>query len=168
MRFVLEDQVPPPTDEELRAWVRDHAEHYAREERRTFEHRFFSGPSGQERAEQAVSQWGQGTPLPSGDAFVHGPRQDALTQAAIGARFGDPFAQSVMQLPVGPWSVLRSSAGWHAVRVEAVLEPSLPSLDEIRATAQADWRQFQEQARLRSGLDALRERYDVQLRGGER
>ncbi|HEY6562462.1 MAG TPA: peptidylprolyl isomerase [Polyangiaceae bacterium] len=87
---------------------------------------------------------------------------------ALDRLFGEGFGRAVAALPVGAWSgPIRSSFGWHIVRVDARHEGRLPPLERVRARVLADYFAATRAARIARRLRDLRQRYSVRVvRGG--
>ncbi len=168
MRFVLEESGPldDPGDDVLASFVQAHVDDYRRPPRRGFEHVFVAGRDAEARAE--ASRWverleGGESPRGQGDAFAHGAHQSPAGRDAIARRYGDDFAHAVDAAAVDRWFTARSSFGWHAVRVDAERPGSVPPLPQIRARVLADWQREQRRDHRRRGVEALLERYEVEV-----
>ncbi len=168
LRFSLEDAdgMDDPGDQVLAAWHREHAERYLRPPRRGFTHVFVAGhdASARARAEAlAEALHGGADPAGQGDAFPHGGRQGPADHQALADRYGEELARAVAAAPVGRFIAVRSSFGWHALRVDDERPGELPSLFEIRARVLADWQLEHRAESLERGLAALRERWHVEV-----
>jgi len=172
MRFALEGaaELDDPGDAVLQAWLDEHADDHRRAPRRGFGHVFVAREGGGDDAEaQAqgearawVRRLAQGDAPPgAGDAFPHGPRQAPADEAALTRRFGEGFARAIMSGPVDRWFAVRSSFGWHAVRVDGLKPGTVPPLSQIRARVLADWQRAQQERARGEGIEALVERYEV-------
>lgn len=168
MRFVLEESGPldDPGDDALAEFVEAHIGDYRRAPRRGFVHVFVAGSAEDARAE--ASRWvqrleGGEDPQGQGDAFAHGTHQSPAERDAIARRYGDDFAQAVEAAAVGRWFPARSSFGWHAVQVDAERPGAVPPLAQIRARVLADWQRQQRRDNRRRGVQALVDRYDVEV-----
>lgn len=168
LRFSFEDGdgLDDPGEEVLAAWHREHAELYRRPPRRGFTHAFVKGldASARERAEALVDALADGVDLRGqGDAFPHGTHQGPADHRTLVDRYGEELAKAVAVAPVGRWIAVRSSFGWHALRVDDE-RPGEPSpLSEVRARVLADWQLDHRARSLEAGLLALRERWRVEV-----
>jgi peptidyl-prolyl cis-trans isomerase C len=135
VEFMLaaELQPAPPTDRELRAWMREHGA--GATVRTRFEHRLFaregrSAPEDDARAALAAVARGI---EPSGDRFLRGNSIGPASDVRIDAAFGPGFASRIAALPIGEWSgPIDAALGVHLVRViEREARPA--RLDEARA-----------------------------------
>jgi hypothetical protein len=144
MRLLLEEGAPPaPTDAALDAYRAAHDERYAGTPRVDFEHAFSRVPDG------------------AAEAFPLGRVLRGQSERDLAARFGASFAASVMALPVGEWSPpLRSSFGWHRVRVTGRIDTAAASRERVLADWQADERARRE----RDAIDRLGARWPVEER----
>ncbi len=67
---------------------------------------------------------------------------EAANARQIDATFGKGFFEQITELPVGAWSgPIRSGFGYHLVRVNNLVPPSLPPLNSIRDKVLFDWQQ---------------------------
>ena len=126
-RVRLEIEAPAraaePTEAELRAWLASHPERSRGPRRAAFRHVFFD-PARRDLAEAearaAVAALGAGGEAAGGDPCLAAPEQPLQSEALVARLLGQAFAAALFAAPAGVWSgPLRSSLGWHAVRVEA-------------------------------------------------
>lgn len=170
MQFVLEDAEPTgdPGDAALEAWLSAHAEEHRRPPRRGFSHAFVAGQGAEAeaRARELAEAIERGAdPATLGDPFPHGAIQPPVEHDAIEDRYGEMLAQAVAAAPTGRVVVVRSSFGWHALRVDEEHPGRLPALAEIRPRVLADWRIDQRTTNLQRGLDELRAGTAVVIEG---
>ncbi|MFI5364926.1 MAG: peptidyl-prolyl cis-trans isomerase [Candidatus Binatia bacterium] len=173
MEFLTEDlePIPEPTDAVLQAYLDAHAEPYAIAARVALTHVFISTDRHADHAAADAAQLRQqllagADPAALGDPFLRGRDFAASTQAELSAVFGAAFAAQVMSLPVGSWSEpVRSSYGWHLVRVTARADGYAPNLAEVRAAVDRDWREERRSELNRLALARLRRRYDIRIAG---
>ena len=168
LRFSLEDAdgMDDPGDEVLAAWHREHAERYRHPPRRGFSHVFVAGHDASARARaEALAQTLEGgaDPAGQGDAFPHGHHQGPADHRALADRYGEELADAVAAAPLGRFIAVRSSFGWHALRVDDERPGELPPLAEVRAGVLADWRLEHRAVNLERELAALRERWQVEV-----
>jgi hypothetical protein len=167
MRFLLEDtsRIEPPTDAQLRAWLERHPRKFALPANSTFTHVFFSrGKRGAELGAAArsalVTLRSNPDATVDGDPFFRGNTFEDATPAEIQRAFGQAFAESIDDLPLGQWSgPVKSSYGLHLVFVSSRTSAEAPKLDTVRDKVEQDWLQS-ERARLNEeALTKLRARY---------
>jgi hypothetical protein len=147
-----------PSDGDLRAWLRDHAERYRRDAAYSFRQVYLDpsssqGPPDQRAAALLARLNGPAPP----DAATLGdplllldPAFEALSAREVERLFGREFAAGLGQLKassawVGP---LRSGYGKHLVRLERVQSGALPPLAQVRQEVERDWRQDQRRRQL--------------------
>ncbi len=162
MEFLLEGAAAGETADEatLRSWHADNAERFSDPATISFRQIF----AGRDRAAaQAL-----GAKLASGAEDVEGvatllPGEVASARlAAVDARFGVGFAEQVAALPLETWAgPIRSGYGFHLVRLEAREPPQLRPFADVAETVRADWQAAMAAEARRSGLAALRDRYEV-------
>jgi hypothetical protein len=113
-----------PSEAELRAWLAAHPERALGPPRVRFRHVFYDpARRGAERAEadaRAVVRDAQlREPPVAADACLVAAEQPLQSEASIARLLGPAFAAALFTAPAGEWTgPLRSSLGWHAVRVE--------------------------------------------------
>jgi parvulin-like peptidyl-prolyl cis-trans isomerase-like protein len=172
MEFLLEssEPVPPPTDAELAAYLAAHADRYGSPARVSFTHVFVATSRGGDGAARSAvlkaELDGGADPGTLGDPFLRGRDFRVQSQAELAGIFGAAFAAEVARLPEGAWSApIRSSFGWHVIRVSEKRAATAPTLAAVRERVERDWR-----AERRATLDAeararLRARYVVRVEG---
>jgi len=112
-----------PSEAELRAWLAAHPERAVGPPRVRFRHLFFDPARRGARAEadaRAVVEGAQlREPPAAADPCLVGAEQALQAEPAIARLLGPELAAALFTAPVGEWSgPLRSSLGWHAVRVD--------------------------------------------------
>jgi len=176
MEFVLEASEPiaNPSDAELQQYLDTHAERYATRARVSLAHVFVStdrhGDAAESQAAALQAQLAAGAdPAPLGDPFLRGREFKLYTEAELAGIFGAAFVQAVMPLPVGAWSrPLRSSFGWHVVRLDQRTPGRVPEVREVRDSVLRDWLEERRTAAGRSALQRLRATYDIDVRVPDR
>ena len=159
-----EDERTDPTDADLAAYLKTHAEEFLRPAVVSFDQVYFDPTTTspetlgtvkaalQRGANQAA--FGQPSML---------PRHVANSGIDLVAReFGDNFAKQVAVAPVGLWvGPLASGIGVHVLRVSRRAPAVLPPLSQIRPTVEREW---ESDRRSRSSLDDYRKArasYDI-------
>jgi len=164
MEFVLEASEPiaSPSDAQLQLYLDTHAERYATRDRVSLTHVFVStdrhGDAADSRVAALHAQVAAGAdPTTLGDPFLRGREFKLYTETELAGIFGAAFAQAVMPLPLGEWSrPVRSSFGWHVVRLDQRAAGRVPDLREVRDSVVRDWLEERRTAVGRSALDRLR------------
>jgi hypothetical protein len=161
-----------PSEAELEAWLREHADRWRVEPRVSFQHVYLSrerrGAATQADAARLLGELaaGRADPATAGDplllpaALVDAPLSDVARQ------FGGDFAARVGALELGAWNgPVESGYGVHLVRVDAREDGRLPALAEVRDAVLRDWQAAQAEAAREAHYRALRERYTVVIEG---
>lgn len=167
MRFLVEDQavIRKPTDEELGIWLEAHAQSYQLPARVSFEHVFFPRKKGDSAAlSRARTARGSGREPQAGvgEPFVHGSSLDGMSRARVEASFGSDFSNALFDLEPTLWSSpIRSSFGYHLVRISTKEPSRLGRVDELRDRVQADWLNHQRDLAVDETIASLREGYTV-------
>ncbi len=102
----------------------------------------------------------------TGDATLLPPGLEAATPQEIASTFGEDFALQLDEAPVGQWTgPLRSSFGWHVLRVAERIPGAAPSLQQIRPIVAREWQSEQRQKLGDEFYQAMRSQYDVRVEG---
>lgn len=176
MEFIAEDAAAAvePTDEQLRAYLAQHAEKFVSPAESTFVQVFFStekrGDQARVDAEKLLAELqagrGAANPTDGGDPTLLPADMQAASPQAIANTFGSEFAAQVEEAPVGQWSgPLQSGFGLHLVRVDERVAGALPSFDDIRPLVLREWQAEQRTESNKRFLDSLRAKYDIRIEG---
>ena len=167
MRFLVEDQavIRQPSDAELGTWLEAHRQSYQLPARVSFEHVFFprkegdSAALGRARVARGVGPEPQAG---TGEPFVHGSSLVGMSRARVEASFGSDFSNALFELESGIWSApIRSSFGYHLVRISTKEPSRLGRVDELRERLQADWLNHERDLAVDETIASLREGYRV-------
>jgi hypothetical protein len=156
-----------PSDAEVEAWFKAHADDYRLEPTTTFRQVFFESKRGDPDAEtvltaaraaleaDAGARVGDRTALPSG-------LRDA-SASDVARVFGDDFASALSVLEEGKWAKVRSSFGLHLVRIEARKPARVPELAVARKAVESDLARDRTEKSVEAFYQAARARYDVRV-----
>ena len=170
MEFVGEDVAPPaePTEEELQAFLDEHAERFREPARLSFAQVYLSpdrrGEDAWADAERLLVALDAGTsdPAAAGDPFLLEQDYRDLATPDVERLFGEAFAARVAELPVGRWSgPVESGYGLHLVLVRERTPARLPDLAEVRDAVANEWRAARREEANRAFYDGLRANYEV-------
>jgi hypothetical protein len=161
MIFLVESaaEATTPSDADLAAHLEAHPERFRSSGLVAFE----QIPLRDGEAEAVLAALRSGAPPAGlGGARLLPARMAASSAPVVDGAFGAGFFAEVAALPEGDWAgPVESSYGQHLVRVERVVPPVLPPLDEIRETVERDWRVTRRAEILDETLDALMARYEI-------
>lgn len=137
LEIEAEAQRAEPTDAELRAWLEAHPDRGAAPPRRAFRHLFFDparrGPDAERDAQRALAALASDA---AGDACLVPADQPLQSRAFVARLLGPAFADALFDAPPGVWTgPLRSSLGWHLVRVSERAPAGPQRLEAARAEA---------------------------------
>lgn len=173
MEFLTEDLARPedPSEEDLRRFYAEHSDRYSEPARVSLGHVYFSrdrrGKDAEQDARRALAELAAhaeatGRADEMGDPFMLQHVYVQVSQRELGGIFGQDFAKTVMELPVGRWEgPVASAHGVHAVRVEERIEARQRPLEEVREKAREDYRQARREEANRTFYARLRERYRI-------
>jgi len=100
-----------------------------------------------------------------GDATMLPATLNAATPREVANVFGRGFAEAIENAPTDRWSgPFESSYGLHLVRMTAREAGSLPALEEVRSIVEREWFAERRRATNDNFYQALRQRYDVEIR----
>lgn len=153
-------QVEEPDDDALRAFLERHAARYERPVAVRLEQRFFThradAAAALARLEDGEAVAGEPLLVDQGTSWRDAHRLDSA--------YGEGFGAAVAGAPVSRWAgPLRSSFGWHAVRVIERRDAEVPALDAIRDRLVHAWRTERAEAHRTAGFRAMREAVDVRV-----
>ena len=159
-----------PSDEDLQAYLADHADDYHAEARYSLQQVYFSpdrrGDQAVVDAEEALVLLRTGgdliRPQDMGDPLPLPRVLENERAGALAAQFGQVFLEALQDLPAGVWQgPLRSGYGLHLVRIDEYSPGRRLNLDEVRQEVLRDW-SYEQRTRAIDGLyDRLGERYSV-------
>jgi len=157
-----------PTEEELAEYFAQNRARYAEPERRSFAHVYFSADAREDARADAVAaqtKLGDDNWRAMGDPFMLRRNYADLSERQISDLFGAEFARGVFALPPaeGWQGPIRSSYGWHLVRLEDVRAPFTPKLDAVRARVLDDWRSQRRREAQDAWYEALRDGYRIEV-----
>jgi hypothetical protein len=156
-----------PSDADLQRYLVEHRADFEIPAAVSFEQIYFDPNRRGERLPSdmraALAALGSGR-APASDHTLLPARMDRALPSDIVETFGAAFDKSVQALPVGMWSgPIKSSVGYHAVRVTWKGETTLPTLADAHAVVLREWtRAHTVDARERL-YKSLRSRYTVSI-----
>ena len=160
-----------PTDAELGAYLTEHAERYRVPGEVAFR-QLFLGEAAQPDGSDAMLEELRRRPLEAdladlGVPTLLPPVFGPATGQDVRSLFGASFADALLDLEPGAWlGPVRSGYGWHLVMVTHRVSGRLPSLDEVRATLERDWRAARASELRDQAYRELRARYVVEIQDG--
>jgi hypothetical protein len=160
-----------PTDEQLRDYLREHAERFTEEPRIAFRQVHLGPAHERDQLEVVAARWldrlDNGT-RPSelvragAMATMIPPRVPLVRRSEVERLFGGGFADRIMALEPGAWAgPIESGYGLHLVRVDDRRPARLPDLDTVRNRVTAEWRSDRRARLTDEFYRDLRERYEV-------
>jgi hypothetical protein len=166
MAYVLRSRVviPTPDDAELREWFRAHADRYAEPDRVDFTQLFVEGrdEAAEARARELLRLLDDGAdPAGLGDTFAGGRRFRGRRIAELAERFGEAFTTGMETQPQGSWTLRRSPAGVHLVRIDRRTAARAPDFDAVRDAVLHDWQEEQRASAMAQAKQELRSRWEI-------
>lgn len=169
MRYLLEEgasTVPPP-DDAIDAWIAAHPP--AASNSAALTHVFFDGTrrtNAEDDARSALDAVDGGADgPPGGDPTAFGSPLTMRPLDRYRRELGPAFADGIADLPVGDWSLVPSTFGWHVVRIDERADAD--AVDPASYREQAVWALQQEarSAAVAAQAAELRAQYDVTVEG---
>jgi peptidyl-prolyl cis-trans isomerase C len=161
-----------PSESELKEFSSRNREKFRVPAQVAFSHIYFSiskrGPAAETDAVSALATLrskksrSKGSSL--GDTFMLQSEYPAQTQEEIKGLFGDAFARRLFQFRSGQWEgPIRSSYGFHLVRISQYMPSRLPELLEVRNQVVTDFKNQRLQHASEAYYARLRSRYRVDV-----
>ena len=154
--------VPDPSEDDLRAWFEAHRDRFDQPQRIDFfEVRVGEADAdGERRAEQALKAI-------QNESEDEGLRDkvriyQGRSTASVDLVFGPGFADSLLRLPRGVWSRIRSEHGWHIVRVDGATAAVPADFAAVRDQVADLWQQDRLRALARDAVNKLGAKYEIQ------
>jgi hypothetical protein len=172
MEFLGDTGAADPTDADLEAHLARHPDRFTGESRTSFVQVFVTDEPGAEAAAARIlgqlrAAGAAARPLDFGAATLLPTGMEVATPRDIESVFGRELATALAGVPPGEWAgPLRSSYGWHVVRVTARSPAAVPELGAIRTLVAADWQEDQRRAAVAATLADLRRKYAVRVEPG--
>lgn len=166
----LTDQLDPG-DEELAAYLADHADDFRRDPLLDFRQIYLSPDEHRDTLDaDAAALLETLRSTPDVDIYALGDRllvdrefRDTPLREAR-AVFGLEFAERLAALETGAWTgPIRSGYGAHVVIVDRKVAGRLPELDEVRPEVLREWHNAARERALRDFYDAMAERYEIRI-----
>ena len=161
----------PPNEEELKAYLQQHADKYREEPRFTFEHIFFNlekhGKSTERDAKAVLARLtgknGFAIDVEKhGDTFLLPFRFEKISAGEIARLFGENFGKQLVSIETGNWAgPLESNYGLHLVRVDVRAPGTAPPLANVRETVLHDLLNERRKQELDAQYAKLRARYTI-------
>jgi hypothetical protein len=173
-RMTMEVEAPArarePSETELRAWLDAHPSRRRGPRRVAFRQVFFDparrGARAEADARAAVAALAAGGAAPAGDPCLVAADEPLRSESLVERLVGPGFADALFGLPLGAWvGPVRSSLGWHAVRVEAREAGAVLPFEALRAEARDALLAERAAGALERFLAERRPRYPVRLAG---
>ena len=161
----------PPTDEELRAFLRDHPDRFRLERRFTFHQVYLSLERHRENlAGDARELLRQLRNSNSSDASMLGDpsllehRFVNVEATEVAKQFGEKFASALNELPLREWQgPIESSYGLHLVFVDERTERRSPALEDVRDVVRRELLNVRRLESNKKFYDGLRKRYTISI-----
>lgn len=174
MEFVVDDiiEAAEPSPADLEQWLAEHADTYARPGRYRFRQLYLNAERHDEdvdaRARAMLAELralapdadprGLGDPTLLEHAFPDASVQD------ITATFGESFADSLADLPVGAWAgPLESAFGLHLVHIDARTPGAAVQLEDVHSEVARDWAVAQRAVATERFREGVLARYEVRI-----
>ena len=172
--FLSEDRAArsgPPSEQELEAYLRQHADKYREEPHFTFEHIFFNrekrGKSAEADAKAVLARLtgknGAVIDLEKlGDAFLLPFRFEKVSTGETARLFGENFGKQLLAVETGNWAgPLESNYGLHLVRIDEREPETTPPLANVRKAVLRDLLNERRKQELDAQYAKLRARYTI-------
>ena len=150
LEFVSEDVAAhaEPTDEQLRAYLKEHADAFRGDRRFTFRQVYLNpqqrGTNLRRDALQLLAQLrrsgGQTDISALGDSLMLENEFKGIAAVEVVKQFGEPFGAALGEMAVGQWQgPTESGFGVHLVLMAERTDGSMPGLEDVRAAVRREW-----------------------------
>lgn len=175
MEFLAEDlsDLAEPTDEELRAFLKENPQRFALPARVSFRHVYFSPDRNGERTRDVAtatlatlgSAPRSAAELSSvGDPFMFQDAYADRTFTQLATLFGPQFAKAVFGYEPGTWNgPIQSGYGWHLVWIDSATQGRVPDFEEIEPSVKSEWVSDRREEAKRKMFETMRARYEIVL-----
>lgn len=162
MMYLISEEPSAPKEHELDAFYTEHQERYYTPPLISFKNVFFSS---EKKALSALrSSLSQDNILDSGEKFWLGNTFIRVTAQDVVSVLGMPFAMEVEKSTEGVWAgPIKSSRGWHLVKVIDRIEKTLMPRDELQQRLTMEWLAAQRDADRAQALSDLRAKYEIKV-----
>jgi peptidyl-prolyl cis-trans isomerase C len=177
LEFMLQDvaAIRQPTEDELSRYFAKNRATYTIPAHLTFSHIYFSSTSrsnAEGDAKDVLQRLRAGktgdVPTAFGDPFLLDADFQDQPLPEIERMFGGPFSTTVALLSTGDWQgPVRSSYGWHLVKVATRKDAHLPTLAEVRGKVQKDLAEDQRRSANDEVFERLKSGYVIVIQGHE-
>jgi len=168
MRFLLADELPEPSEAELRAYFEAEAERYRNPPTVTLDQVFYADPGSVPDGLLAELRSGVDFRGLGDQLFTLGPTLARYSAADLTGLLGADLARRIFELPPGSWQgPFRSAEGVHFIRLRAREPARMPAFEEIVDWLRQDWQQARRQEVIQGQIEALRTQYRIVVEGEE-
>jgi len=172
LEFVVEDIVAaePPTEQELQAWLAEHADAFRIEPQVAFRQVYISrerrGAAAEPDARALLARLqpaGPGARIDNlGDSIMLPQEIDLSSRSDVARIFGDDFAGRIETLAPGTWAgPIQSGFGLHLVLVREHIAGSLPDLARVRPAVEREFTSDRRTRQLAAMYERLLAKYKV-------
>ena len=174
LEFISEDVAAhaEPTDEQLRAYLKEHPDTFRGDRRFTFSQVYLDpqrrGANLSRDAAQMLAQLrrpGSKADIATlGDSLMLENEFKALPASEVVKQFGEKFAAVLGEMPTGQWhGPIESGFGVHLVLLSERTDGSLPALEDVRAAVRREWTNARRMEANEKFYRTLLQRYTVTI-----
>ena len=174
LEFVSEDVAAhaEPTDEQLRAYMKEHADAFRADRRFTFRQVYLNpqqrGANLRRDTTQLLAQLrrsgGQTDISALGDSLMLENEFKGIAAAEVVKQFGERFAAALGEMAVDQWQgPIESGFGVHLVSMTERADGSMPALEDVRAAVRREWINARRLEANEKFYRALLQRYTVTI-----
>ena len=164
MYFLIDQEIPEPSEKELKAYFKDHPTDFLSPKTLSFEHLFFKTHT--KEIDTILTNLNNDIDVDKnlGDIFWLGRIMEYQTPDQIISVLGVDFYKSISKLPEKQWSAtIKSARGWHLVRIIAYHEPQLFPPEILNEKLISRWKEDQKEQLRSAYLSKLREQYEIKM-----
>lgn len=151
-------KIDGPTDAELRDWFQANHAQFDEPESVSF---FFTPPADEATARRDL----EAIEAQRDDESLQRKTRAVLARpvASLAAGFGETFADALLKMPMGQWSLMQSTDGWQVVRLDSKRPEKLASLGQVHDEAVRLWKTEETRKRAWDAVSRLKASYAVRV-----
>lgn len=168
MRFFIANDVPEPTEDDLREYYNANLRRFETPPRVSYDHVVFRDADAvPAETLQLLNDGADHTRMGSADA-LGGSRLLMVDQRSIVATFGPEVAGDVLAIADADWhGPFRSPQGAHFLRVIERTPSRRPSFEDARSWVASEWSQSRRSRIIERELATMRDNYRIEIAGPE-
>jgi parvulin-like peptidyl-prolyl isomerase len=150
-----------PSDQQLKQWYQDKAANYQKQPSYDFEHFLLreQDEGVNQRVEAILAKLLAGEEATDFKHLYHS--FVGRNRASLSVTFGEEFVNDLDKVKIGEWRKVKSTKGWHLLRLKTRIQQPLPELEQIETVVRKDWQRQQQNDQVVRLIEELRNTYTI-------